>query len=155
VVTDTYNDNYAFFAYSSDQIEKGMTVEEQTRLAYKLGTFGTDDKNDDKTVERKEFSKKRSGAEWQILNLKHGVLRHVSGMRSSTDAVFAEYNKVTASLEFSFAIQDGRDTRPCTIVKKVEAPAGSFYDEKCVESDWVVSWDYNTATDSATMTLIE
>lgn len=57
---------------------------------------------------------------------------------------------------FAFAIQDGQEPMsPCTIAKNVEAAEGSFYNEKCVDSNWVVSWDYSALTDSATMTVIE
>lgn len=64
VVTDTDEDLYAFFAYSSDTIKEGMTVNEQTRPAYRVGTF---DMSSDTVVPAK-----RSGPEWQVLNLQQG-----------------------------------------------------------------------------------
>lgn len=64
VVTDVNENLYAFFAYSSGSIEQGQTVDEQTRPAYKVGTFDT--RSD--TV----APTKRSAAEWQALNLHQG-----------------------------------------------------------------------------------
>jgi len=64
VVTNVNEDLYAFFAYSADKLGEGKTVEEQTRLAYKLGTF---DISNNVVV-----PVKRSGVEWQVLNLKQG-----------------------------------------------------------------------------------
>ncbi|OIW29765.1 hypothetical protein CONLIGDRAFT_680579 [Coniochaeta ligniaria NRRL 30616] len=134
VVTDVLEALYAFFAYSSDHLEEGKTVAEQTRLAYKVGTF---DVTSDIVA-----PVKRSGVEWQILNLNQ------------------EYDEVTGNTELTFAIQDTRGSMsPCTIIARgVEGsgPAvGSFYNEKCLESNWFVSWDYSALSDSAAMTLIE
>lgn len=65
VVTNVYQDTYAFFAYPADKIVEGESVEEQTRLAYKVGTF---DISSDVVV-----PEKRSGTEWQVVDLQHGM----------------------------------------------------------------------------------
>lgn len=64
VVTNVHEKVYAFFAYSSEKLEDGKTVDEQTRLAYKVGTFNI---TNDAAVPAK-----RSGVEWQIVNLQQG-----------------------------------------------------------------------------------
>jgi hypothetical protein len=64
VVTNINEGLYAFFAYSSATIAQGKTVDEQTRLAYKLGTFDISS--------NAVIPAKRSGVEWRVLNLQQG-----------------------------------------------------------------------------------
>jgi hypothetical protein len=65
VVTNIYENNYAFFAYQTAMLEAGKMVDSQTRPAYKVGTFA----GNTGVV----MPQKRSGVEWQILNLHQGT----------------------------------------------------------------------------------
>ncbi|KAB5563165.1 hypothetical protein GE09DRAFT_772748 [Coniochaeta sp. 2T2.1] len=134
VVTDTYAGEYAFFAYSDDKMSGGQVVDEQTRLAYKSGTFDVSDVVVP-TVKRDV------GLEWQVVNLQK------------------DYDQVTGTTELQFAIDAGSLRPPCTVIATgadgSEVNVGSFHMVKCVESNWFVSWDYSVITDAAMLTLVE
>ena len=70
-----------------------------------------------------------------------------------------DYNQITGDTKLQFAIEAGVLMIPCTVITKGvdagEVNVGSFHSEKCVESDYLVSWDYSALTDVAMLTVVQ
>jgi hypothetical protein len=80
----------------------------------------------------------------------------VAGLTICTSA---DYDTTTRDTELQFAIKESDSLSPCTIITKGagkdEEDVGSFRNQKCIESDWLVTWEYSATADSATLILVE
>jgi hypothetical protein len=80
-------------------------------------------------------------------------------LEASTHAILADYDELAGSAELTFAIRDAQGVMtPCTVITEApqgnDAAVGSFYNKKCIETGFYVSWDYSANFDSAIMTLV-
>ncbi|CAJ2507528.1 Uu.00g087140.m01.CDS01 [Anthostomella pinea] len=130
--TDLGKNTYAWFGFDDWEIEDDNIVTSKESPAYPVGDFG----NDDEVSEAERASP--GTCVWGIDSLNRTV--------SST----------AVHMDLGFKDENGNQLA-CTI--DAMPPSGSdpqtwgFYNQKCDENDWTVSWGYQPQNDTGAMTL--